>query len=88
MKIETIAHALCSDSGERADKQILTTAIWCEEFSDMVADAWSEVRTLKRQHAELNELFPAKKSEHQKQFDAEVMKVAARLHEQFWEPTP
>ncbi len=88
MKINDIASALCSDSGERADKMILTDAIWCDEFSDMVADSWSEVRSLKRQRDGLTEVFPAKKAEHQKQFDAEVIGVAQKLYSRIWETTP
>lgn len=87
MKTNTIASALCSERLEDADKRILSNDLWCDEFAARVEDAWRQVRELKRQRAGLDELFPAKKWKHERQFSAEVMDLAARVQEEIFEVT-
>ena len=88
MTIQKIATALCADSAESADKGILTDETWCEDFSASVEDAWKQVRALKRQRQELDQIFPAKKCQHEREFSEQVMNLAAQLHEQIYAMTP
>lgn len=81
-----IASALCEESAERACKFINPPWVACDDA--VAIEAWKNVQELKRQRFQLIEIFPHKRSELEKQFDDQVMQVAAAVYEAYFELTP
>ena len=84
MTTDKISNILAtSSSGEEAIRYLRSAGI--QVIESQVADAWSEVRTLKRQSAELNQLLPNRHDIHRRQFWQQVHTVASRLHTELFD---
>jgi hypothetical protein len=87
MTSRKIAGALCEASFEVCAKTIIPP--WIDGADDLPAkNAWAQVQVLRRQRAELIEIFPHKKADLDQQFDDAVMKLAVQVYEELFDLTP
>lgn len=85
MNYKETAKALCLPSQHFCMAKIMPP--WAEgdpQSEEMVRDAYTQVQTLKRQCAALIELFPAKREQFHRELDAEILKLAEKVHEQLY----
>ena len=86
MKIKHIAEALCLGSFESCAKTIIPP--WAEGADDLPSrNAWMQVQTLRRQRAELLEIWPHKKATLDEQFNDTVMVLAAEVYDALYDIT-
>ncbi len=82
MKTTRIAGLICTIGPQQVSARQLLCPPWLDDGpDDAIACAFRQVAELRRQRDELNTIFPAKKGEHQDQFNDLVMELAADLYE-------
>jgi hypothetical protein len=61
--------------------EFIENSIFCDDLEQAALDAVSHVATVRRQAAELKEIFPAKADQIDREMTDTVMKIDAELHE-------